>query len=126
MSKTTAVLRALKEGRTLTALDAQKLCGTMRLASIVHSLRGKGHPIVTRDVKLADGTVIAEYSYDSVAASYCRSGQHQWSDPTSRARCCNGFHQVERWKDEPMVVGEVSGGHQLGAFNHTVRVWVRD
>lgn len=132
VTKTQQVLKALKEGRRLTALNAQELCGTMRLASIIHALRKKGHPIVTRDVKLSTGTIIGEYAYRDHSGDghlKCASGKHVWREPVSRARCCNGFRQEVRRVADPMMVGEVSGGtypHEDPSRPGWVWVWVHD
>jgi hypothetical protein len=42
------VAEYLKEGKTITARDAYKLCGTMRLSAIIHHLRHE------RDMAIAD------------------------------------------------------------------------
>lgn len=55
------ILAELKEGKTVTALEAFKLCGSLRLSSIIFNLRERGYNIhtemVTRNKKR-----IAEYS----------------------------------------------------------------
>ena len=50
MSQTDAVLSHLKAGRCLSALDAQRLVGTMRLAARICDLRRRGHRIDTKMV----------------------------------------------------------------------------
>jgi hypothetical protein len=127
MTKTEQVLWALKDGQCLTALDAQRLCNTMRLASIVHRLRKRGHPIHSRDVRIASGVIVSEYSYgDGSPGSHlrCASGQHTWLDPVDRRRCCNGFVRLGRPENAPMLVGEVSGGEVL-TDEGFLEVWVR-
>lgn len=55
------ILAELKDGKKVTALEAFKLCGSLRLSSIIFDLRDKGYNIhtemVTRNKKR-----IAEYS----------------------------------------------------------------
>lgn len=47
MSQTTVIKRHLKEGKTLTALQALKRFGCMRLAARIEELRRKRMPIKT-------------------------------------------------------------------------------
>ncbi len=60
-TQTAIILAELKEGKTVTALEAFKLCGSLRLSSIIFNLRERGYNIhtemVTRNKKR-----IAEYS----------------------------------------------------------------
>ncbi len=55
------ILAELKEGKKVTALSAFKMCGSLRLSSIIFNLRERGYNIhtemVTRNKKR-----IAEYS----------------------------------------------------------------
>jgi len=59
------VLAALLNGEKLTPYAAWQRFGTSRLASVIHELRGEGHPIDTHMVEVgcADGRVarVAEY-----------------------------------------------------------------
>jgi hypothetical protein len=48
------VAEYLKEGNTITARDAYKLCGTMRLSAIIHHLR------YGRDMPIADERIYEE------------------------------------------------------------------
>lgn len=48
------VAEYLKEGNTITARDAYKLCGTMRLSAIIHHLR------YDRDMPIADKRIYEE------------------------------------------------------------------
>lgn len=48
------VAEYLKEGNTITARDAYKLCGTMRLSAIIHHLRFE------RDMAIADERIYEE------------------------------------------------------------------
>ena len=48
------VAEYLKEGNTITARDAYKLCGTMRLSAIIHHLR------YDRDMPIADERIYEE------------------------------------------------------------------
>ena len=54
------VYSQLKKGKRLTALSAMDGCGSMRLAAIIHDLRGMGHSIIT-ETKTANGKRFAEY-----------------------------------------------------------------
>lgn len=49
-SQNTAVLAWLKRGRTLTALEALRRFGCLRLAARCHDLTRAGHPIVGESV----------------------------------------------------------------------------
>lgn len=55
------ILAELKDGKTVTALEAFKLCGSLRLSSIIFSLRDEGYNITTTMVE-RNGKHIAEYS----------------------------------------------------------------
>lgn len=48
------ILRELKRGRTLTAIDALNGCGSMKLATRISELKAEGHPIVTIMVRDGD------------------------------------------------------------------------
>lgn len=54
------ILVYLKEKGTITAKEAQKLCGCMRLAARIHVLRKKGIPIKTdiREYKNRAGNIV--------------------------------------------------------------------
>lgn len=55
------ILAELKDGKTVTALEAFKLCGSLRLSSIIYTLRDEGYNITTTMVE-RNGKHIAEYS----------------------------------------------------------------
>ncbi len=55
----------LKEGRTLTSLDALRLFGCMRLASRICDLRDRGMDIKTIKVKVAPRKWVTEYSLNN-------------------------------------------------------------
>ena len=55
------ILAELKDGKTITALEAFKLCGSLRLSSIIYCLRDEGYNISTKMVE-RNGKHIAEYS----------------------------------------------------------------
>lgn len=55
------ILAELKDGKTVTALDAFKLCGSLRLSSIIFDLRDEGYNITTTMIE-RNGKHIAEYS----------------------------------------------------------------
>lgn len=55
------VLRHLQDGKTITALEALYLCGSLRLSSIIYNLRDEGYDIRTEMVDRC-GKRVAEYS----------------------------------------------------------------
>lgn len=59
------ILAALRGGRTLTALDALRDFGTIRLPSRIHELRRAGHPILSEPVEVAraDGSMVRVARY---------------------------------------------------------------
>jgi hypothetical protein len=48
------ILRELRKGRTLTALDALNGCGSMKLATRISELKARGHNIVTHMVYMGN------------------------------------------------------------------------
>lgn len=60
-TQTSIILAELEAGKTITALEAFSLCGTLRLSSIIYKLRGRGYNVVTEMVK-RNGKTFAEYS----------------------------------------------------------------
>lgn len=55
------ILAYLKEGKTITSLEALRFFGCMRLASRIHDLRERGENIVVDRVKTANGKTVAQY-----------------------------------------------------------------
>lgn len=55
------LLLAMQRGERLTALDALRICGCMRLAARVHDLRKAGWPIVEETIKTTSGKRVARY-----------------------------------------------------------------
>lgn len=55
------ILAELKDGKRVTALEAFKVCGSLRLSSIIFCLRDEGYNITTTMVE-RNGKHIAEYS----------------------------------------------------------------
>ena len=51
MSQDRKILDYLKQGHSLTPLEALKIFGTMRLGSRINDLRKEGHPIKTTIIK---------------------------------------------------------------------------
>lgn len=51
----------LKDGHTLTSLQALQMFGCLRLASRIHDLRDKGMPIIVERVKTQSGKWVAQY-----------------------------------------------------------------
>jgi len=61
-SQNNQIAQHLKEGKTLTALEALKNFGTLRLAARIHDLKEQGHNVETRIVSTLSGKRIAQYS----------------------------------------------------------------
>ena len=61
MSHCNAILSHLKSGRPITALDALRMYGCMRLAARVYDLRDSGHDVIARTRHLKNGKKVAEY-----------------------------------------------------------------
>ena len=61
MSHESAILTHLKSGRPITALDALRMYGCMRLAARVYDLRDSGHDVIARTRHLKNGKKVAEY-----------------------------------------------------------------
>jgi len=61
MSQKSQILKALKRGRKLTALDALSEFGCFRLSARIGELIEEWHKIVTRMVKSSNGKRFAEY-----------------------------------------------------------------
>jgi hypothetical protein len=53
-NKTEAVLRHLKEGKTLTSLDSFHLFRATRLSDIIYRLRGQGYAIINLPCEVVD------------------------------------------------------------------------
>ena len=60
-TQTDIILAELEAGKTITALEAFNLCGTLCLSSIIFQLRDRGYNVVTEMVK-RNGKTFAEYS----------------------------------------------------------------
>tara|TARA_R110000764_G_scaffold6456_2_gene24229 strand:+ start:94 stop:294 length:201 start_codon:yes stop_codon:yes gene_type:complete len=60
MSQTKEILNILKSGRTLTALDALRECGCMRLAARILEIRDMGYDVLTTTIA-ANGKRFAGY-----------------------------------------------------------------
>ena len=60
-SQTTQILKALKNGRKLTPLDALAEWGCMRLGARCYDLRQQGYNIITKMVKSSNGKSFASY-----------------------------------------------------------------
>lgn len=59
-TQTAWVFAQLKRGKVLTAVSAYEGFGIMRLAAVIHELRGKGHDITTTE-KRKGSVAWAEY-----------------------------------------------------------------
>ena len=60
-SQNTQILNYLKKGNSITALEALRLFGCLRLSGRIHELRHIGHDIQTRIIATLTGKRIAEY-----------------------------------------------------------------
>ena len=60
-SQRAIILAELQAGKKVTALEAFNLCGSLRLSSIIYTLRDEGYNITTTMVE-RNGKRIAEYS----------------------------------------------------------------
>ena len=61
MTQSEAVLAWLREGNSLTALDALARFGTLRLGARIYDLQRAGHRIDSRLVTTPNGKRVAEY-----------------------------------------------------------------
>lgn len=61
MSQTTAILETLQRGESLTALDALRQHGCLRLAGRVWELRNMGYNVTAKLVDVGGGKRVAEY-----------------------------------------------------------------
>jgi hypothetical protein len=57
------ILKALRRGEKLTALDMLNRFGAMQAATRIFELRAQGHTITSRYIKTPSGKRIVEYSY---------------------------------------------------------------
>lgn len=55
------VLEYLREGNTITNMDAFRLFAITRLSDVIFNLRHKGYDIATLREKTEDGTIYARY-----------------------------------------------------------------
>lgn len=63
-SQNKQILAHLKNGGTVTSLEAVSMFNCMRLASRIHDLITDGHPIKKEWVRLHNKKNIVRYSYD--------------------------------------------------------------
>ena len=60
----TRILAHLKQGKTITSLEAQKLFYCFRLSAVIHRLRKAGHDIVThRELNYSSKGLHARYEF---------------------------------------------------------------
>lgn len=68
---TEVVLKHLKNKRSINQLQCLDLTGSWRLSGIIHTLRGKGYAIESKDVKVKTRygipTTVTKYLYKGVA-----------------------------------------------------------
>ena len=69
MNQDTLILNHLKQGNSITPIDAIQLFDCYRLSAVIHRLRNEGHQIETHKQrkKLSDG-VFARYELKDVQA----------------------------------------------------------
>jgi hypothetical protein len=60
-SQNKQILRHLQSGKTITALDALRLYGCLRLSGRIYDLRRSGQPIQERTITTLTGKHISEY-----------------------------------------------------------------
>jgi len=60
-SQNELILRHLKAGKPITAMEALRLYGSLRLSGRIYDLRRRGFPIDARTVTTLTGKRIAEY-----------------------------------------------------------------
>jgi hypothetical protein len=61
MSQNEAILKHLKDGKTLTALEALHLFGSLALHSRISDLRQSGHNIIGPMIGLPNGKRVCKY-----------------------------------------------------------------
>lgn len=61
VSQSRKILRDLKRGRTVTALDALRRYGCLRLSGRIYDLKREGHPITKTMVEVGEGKWVARY-----------------------------------------------------------------
>ena len=61
MSQKADILAALIRGETLTAMDALTRFGCFRLAARIYDLRQEGWNIISEDLTLPNGKIVAAY-----------------------------------------------------------------
>ena len=64
MTQTKLILKHLREGRSLNAIEALADYGCLRLAARINDLRNEGWPISTYTIKRGQRNDIAEYRLD--------------------------------------------------------------
>ena len=72
MSQNQQILKYLQSGKKLSALDALKKFGCMRLGARIHNLKEEGHSIDT-SFKTINGKTFAVYEYNKGDIYYKRS-----------------------------------------------------
>lgn len=65
VSKTAQILAHLQSGKPLTQWECTYLYRSIRLAGVVHQLRGRGYKIRTMNCKSEDGGVYAKYKMEA-------------------------------------------------------------
>lgn len=60
-SQSAMILRDLKRGKTVTALDALRRYGCLRLSGRIYDLRQDGHQITKTMVEVGEGKRVARY-----------------------------------------------------------------
>ena len=66
MSQNDLILEHLREGRTITAIEALGLYGVFRLAARIKDLRNAGHSIASYKMRVPGGRAIARYELHEI------------------------------------------------------------
>lgn len=61
-SQKAAVLAYLREGNSLTPMDALRLFGSMRIGARIYELKQEGYDVRSELIKLPSGKIVAQYS----------------------------------------------------------------
>lgn len=73
MSQDKEILKYLKSGNRITALEALRLFGCFRLASRIHTLKASGEPIQRQMIKTESGKIIAQYYIENTEQEFQHS-----------------------------------------------------
>ena len=60
-SQKAQVRHHLLQGKSITPLEALRLCGSLRLSAIIYDLRDEGLPIITEKIQVSPKKRVAKY-----------------------------------------------------------------